>query len=176
MPSRARRSRDCCCVSARTRDLKPLKIMGSGMPRSEGNPAVQFSDGRITVGDNDAVFSLNGFIGNGFGEIDGEEDRVHLATNWVKWSFKEDCDNISALYPNLGAPATHGRYYQSFCPPMLPDIYSKQISATRERKHMRPRVQLAHCRYHSCCERRRLICSIGAHLCCVDEGSTQHEG
>ena len=29
IPSRASLSSDCCCVSARVRDLRPLKIMGS---------------------------------------------------------------------------------------------------------------------------------------------------
>jgi hypothetical protein len=44
---------------------------------------VGMSGGR-TVGYDDRVSTLNGFIGDGFGEVNGKEGRVHLATNGVE--------------------------------------------------------------------------------------------
>jgi hypothetical protein len=40
--------------------------------------------GRRTVGYDDGVSTLNGFIGDSFGEVNGKEGRVHLATNGVE--------------------------------------------------------------------------------------------
>lgn len=48
-----------------------------------------------TVCDNDAVLALNSFIRNGFGKVDGQEDGVHLPSNWVEWSFQQHCHSFS---------------------------------------------------------------------------------
>lgn len=44
-----------------------------------------------TIGDDDGVFPLDGLVGDGLGQVDGEEDRVHLATDRIKGSLEEDC-------------------------------------------------------------------------------------
>ena len=41
----------------------------------------------VTVRDNDAVFPIDGFVGHGLGEIDGQEDRVHLPANGIERRF-----------------------------------------------------------------------------------------
>jgi len=45
-----------------------------------------------TVRDDHGVLSLDRFVRDGCGEIDGEEDRVHLSSDGVEGSFEEDCD------------------------------------------------------------------------------------
>lgn len=46
--------------------------------------------GRRTVGYNDRISTLNGFVGDGFGEVNGKEGRVHLATDGVEGRFEKD--------------------------------------------------------------------------------------
>jgi hypothetical protein len=48
---------------------------------------VGVSSGR-TVGYDDRVSTLDGFIGDGFGEVNGKEGRVHLATDGVEGRFE----------------------------------------------------------------------------------------
>lgn len=43
-----------------------------------------------TVCDDDGIIALDGFVGHGAGEVDGEEDRVHLAAERVEGGFEED--------------------------------------------------------------------------------------
>jgi len=49
-----------------------------------------------TVCDYDAVLALNGFVGDCFREVDGEEDRVHLPPYGVEGSFEEHFSRVSA--------------------------------------------------------------------------------
>lgn len=44
-----------------------------------------------TVCDYHTVFALNGFVCNGFGQVDGEKDRVHLPPNGIERSFQQHC-------------------------------------------------------------------------------------
>ena len=59
--------------------------------------------GRITIRDHDAILPLNGFIGHSLGQIDGEEDGIHLTANGVEWSFKQDCDTVLIVCQPLGS-------------------------------------------------------------------------
>jgi len=43
-----------------------------------------------TIGNDDRVFPLNRLVGNGFGQIDSKEDRIHLPANRIEGSLKED--------------------------------------------------------------------------------------
>ena len=45
----------------------------------------------VTVRDHYTIFTLYGFIGDSFGEVDCEENGIHLPANWIKGSFKENC-------------------------------------------------------------------------------------
>lgn len=40
-----------------------------------------------TIRNHDTILSLNGFVRNGFGEINGEQHRVHLPPNRVERSL-----------------------------------------------------------------------------------------
>lgn len=40
--------------------------------------------GEPTVRDDDGVVALNSLVGDGLGQVDGEEDRVHLAAEGVE--------------------------------------------------------------------------------------------
>lgn len=51
-----------------------------------------------TVGDDDRIFPLDGLVGDGFGQVDGEEDRVHLAAGGIKGSLEEDCGGRGKLH------------------------------------------------------------------------------
>jgi hypothetical protein len=79
-------------VSARDKLLRPLKMMGSVLDVKLGvlvSARVDVSGGR-TVGYDNRVSALNGFIGDGFGEVNGKEGRVHLATDGVEGRFEKD--------------------------------------------------------------------------------------
>ena len=49
-----------------------------------------FCSGRRTVGYDDGVSTLNGFVGDGLGEVNGKEGRIHLATNRIEGRFEKD--------------------------------------------------------------------------------------
>lgn len=44
-----------------------------------------------TVGDYDGVVALNGFVCHGFREVDGEQDRVHLAAERIEGGLEKYC-------------------------------------------------------------------------------------
>ena len=46
-----------------------------------------------TVGDDYGVAALDGLVDDGFGEVDCEQDRVHLAAQWIERSFKQHFEN-----------------------------------------------------------------------------------
>lgn len=48
-----------------------------------------------TIGYDDGVLSLNGFVCDSFGEVDCEEDRVHVPAKRIEWSLEENC-SVSA--------------------------------------------------------------------------------
>lgn len=50
--------------------------------------AIEPSNSWLTVCDYYAIFALNGFVCDGFGQIDGEKDRVHLPPNGIERSFQ----------------------------------------------------------------------------------------
>jgi len=43
-----------------------------------------------TVGNDDRVFPLDRLVGNGFGQVDSKEDRVHLPSDRIEGSLEED--------------------------------------------------------------------------------------
>lgn len=88
IPSSARRKIDCCWQSDSVKLLKPRKMMGSEVDQL---PTTEASEIWPTVCDYHAVFALDGFICNGFGQVDGEKDRVHLAPNGIERSFQQHC-------------------------------------------------------------------------------------
>lgn len=47
--------------------------------------------GERTVGYDDGVAAFNGFIGDGLGQVDGQEGRVHLAADGVEGGFEQHC-------------------------------------------------------------------------------------
>jgi len=49
-----------------------------------------------TVCDHDAILALNGFVGDCFREVDGEQDGVHLPPYGVEGSFEEHFSRVSA--------------------------------------------------------------------------------
>jgi hypothetical protein len=53
---------------------------------------------QLTVGDDDRVFSLNRLVGNSFGQVDSQQDRVHLPTDRVEGSLKQDCSAKGKLH------------------------------------------------------------------------------
>lgn len=57
---------------------------------------VGVSGGR-TVGYDNGISTLNGFIGDGFGEINGKKGRVHLATDGIEGRFEKDCSRSGLL-------------------------------------------------------------------------------
>lgn len=71
MPSKASRKRDCCWVSARVSDLRPLKMMGSRTHEAlAGLHGILYSAVH-TVCDHDTVLALDSLVRNGFGKVDG---------------------------------------------------------------------------------------------------------
>jgi hypothetical protein len=67
-------------------------MMGSTLDVKLGvlvSARVDVSGGR-TVGYDDRVSTLNGFIGDCLGKVNGKEGRVHLATNGVEGRFEKD--------------------------------------------------------------------------------------
>lgn len=94
MPSSARRSKDCCCESAKVKALRSLKMMGS-FAYKLGFMYSHLADDR-TICDHDTVLALNGFVGDCFREVDGEEDGVHLPPYRVEGSFEEHFSRTSA--------------------------------------------------------------------------------
>lgn len=72
--------------------MRPLKMMGSMLDVKLGvlvSGRIGVLGGR-TVGYDDGVSTLDGFIGDGFGEVNGKKGRVHLATNGVEGRFEKD--------------------------------------------------------------------------------------
>jgi len=72
--------------------LRPLKMMGSMLDVKLGVPVSArdgVSDGR-TVGYDNGVSTLDCFIGDGFGEVNCKEGRVHLATDGIEGRFEKD--------------------------------------------------------------------------------------
>ena len=67
-------------------------MMGSMLDVKLGVLVPSRSDvsGRRTVGYDDGISTLNGFIGDGFGEVNGKEGRIHLATNRIEGRFEKD--------------------------------------------------------------------------------------
>lgn len=49
-----------------------------------------------TICDHNAVLAFNGFVGDCFREVYGEEDRVHLPPYGVEGSFEEHFSRVSA--------------------------------------------------------------------------------
>ena len=43
-----------------------------------------------TVGYDNRISALNGFVGDSLGEVNGKEGRVHLATDGVEGRFEKD--------------------------------------------------------------------------------------
>ena len=93
------------------------------------------TDTRIlhTIGDDDGVFPLNGFIGNSLGQVDSQQDRVHLPADRVEGSLKQDCSRKGKLHRaylamRMGSLETYGRYCRSSCLPELQDSYKVAFS------------------------------------------------
>jgi hypothetical protein len=80
-----------------------------------------------TVGYNDAVIPFNGFIGNSFGQINGQQCRVSKAPAWVERSFKQNLCHVNIHY-SIPSNATHGLYCPSSFPPTARDILEKVSS------------------------------------------------
>lgn len=52
----------------------------------------------LTIGNDDRVFPFDRLIGDGFGQVDGQKDRVHLSTERVEGRLKEDCGGRGKLH------------------------------------------------------------------------------
>ena len=70
MPSTASLRSDCCCVSARVRDFRALKIMGS-LEIHERNLSKVEEDGQSnrTIGNDHAILPLDSFIRHSFSQV-----------------------------------------------------------------------------------------------------------
>lgn len=101
IPSKASRKRDCCCVSASVSDLRPLKMMGSKTRIPLVELHILVNSAIHTVCDNDTILALNSFIRHGLGQVDGQEDGVHLPSNWVEWSFQQHWPSFSRCTGSL---------------------------------------------------------------------------
>lgn len=53
---------------------------------------------RHTVGDDDGVFPLDRLVGNSLGQVDSQQDRVHLPADRVEGSLKQDWRVKSKLH------------------------------------------------------------------------------
>ena len=92
MPSRASRKRDCWHESAKVKDFRPPKMMGSAAHVSvrlcASLPPLCLGNSH-TVGNDDAVFALDCFVCDCFREVDSKEDGVHLPPYWIEGRFQE---------------------------------------------------------------------------------------
>lgn len=86
IPSSASRRSDCCWESASVKLLRPLNIMGS--KKREMGSLSMVSKCLHTVCDHNTIFALNGFVRDGFCEINGEQHRVHLSSYRIERGFE----------------------------------------------------------------------------------------
>lgn len=91
IPLAANLKRLCCCVSCNVKLFSPRKMIGSTFqPPSDLGPERRNDIlSRRTVGDDYRIIALNGFIGDGLGEVDRKQDRVSLTSRWVVRSFEQ---------------------------------------------------------------------------------------
>lgn len=71
-------------------DPLPRQAEERGLLRVCESEGFEASEYDWVVGDDDAVFVLDGFGGDGAGEVYGEEDGVVLAVEGVEGCFEED--------------------------------------------------------------------------------------
>lgn len=69
------------------------------------HPSCQCLEGHLllsyeepTISYDDRVVAFNGFVRDGFGQVDGKEDRVHLSAERVEGSFEKDCNTLAMAF------------------------------------------------------------------------------
>ena len=60
-----------------------------------------------TVSDYDRIVALDGFVGDGFREVDRKEDGVHLTADRIEWRFEEYCPESKYGYARSQVNSIH---------------------------------------------------------------------